>query len=287
VFTNGVATTVQFDSSASVDVTVTTGGNHGVAGGNLGTTGALETGMSYDSLYTLTVFNGPGQYAAQTTIQFDNFHNIPANAIGYVGVGNVLYLSSPVRVLSSAGVGAWTQTGSTFKMGTDSTQISWNAADSQFVTHQGGYGIDSRGITMPLGLLSQYTGVTLQLDQWLDDGINVWMGMAKGPGDPTSVAPRASPRIARTALRFSGTPLARGPVNIVYEVAVPGVVRIAICGMQGDLVRVLTNRAEPVGIHHVVWDGRGQLGASVPFGVYLATLNAAGGAEALRIVRIH
>jgi hypothetical protein len=287
VFTNGTSATIQFNSSSSVDVTVTKGGTHGITGTNLGSAGIVETGLSYDSLYALTIFNGGGGSAVQTTIQFTNFYNIPADAIGYLGIGNVLYLSSPVRVSSDAGVRAWTQTGSTFRIDGDSTSINWNAADSQFVTQapsDPGSGSDSRGITMSMGLLSQYSTVTLQLDQWLADGIRVWIGMDHG--DQTSVGPHALQRGTRLQLRVSGTPLAHGPVHLDYNVVFFGIVCLAIHDVRGGLVRVLANRAESAGMHHVVWDGRNQLGTAVSSGVYFATISARGGTEALRIVRI-
>jgi hypothetical protein len=284
VFANGIATTVRFDPTSSVDVMVTTGGSYGVTGTNKGSTGVLETGLSYDSLYALSIFNGGGSYTVRTTIQFSNFHNVPVNAVGYCGVGDLF--SSPFHVLSSAGVGAWTQTGSTFRIGGDSSSITWNAADSQFEAHVGVPGSDSRGITMSIGLLSQYSSVTMQLDQWLNDGISAWIGMA--PGDPTSVNPQAAvSRNTRSGLRISGTPLANGSVHLDYNVVFPGAVRLAIHDMRGGLVRVLTDRLESAGKHHAIWDGRNQRGTAVPSGVYFVTLSARNGTEALRVVRVH
>jgi hypothetical protein len=285
--TSGKTATVQFNSSSSVDVTVTTGGTQGVAGTNLGSAGVVETGLGYDSLYALTIFNGGGGSPVPTTIQFTNFTNISANAIGYLGIGNVLYLSSPIRVSSDAGVRAWMQTGSTFRIDGDSTQISWNAADSQFVTQapgDPGSGSDSRGITMSMGLLNQYTMVTLQLTQWLADGIRIWIGMDHG--DQTSVGPHALSRGIRTDLRVSGTPLAHGPVNLDYTMVFSGHVCLAIHDVRGGLVRVLANCAESAGVHHVVWDGRNQRGTAVSSGVYVATISSKAGAESLRIIRI-
>jgi hypothetical protein len=287
VFTNGTAATIQFNSASSVDVTVTTGGTHGITGLNLGSAGVVETGLSYDSLYALTIFNGGGGNTVPTTIQFSNFHNIPADAIGYLGIGNVLYRSSPIHVSASAGVGAWTQTGGTFTIGTDSTSINWNAADSQFETQapgEPGSGSDSRGITMSMGLLNQYTTVTLQLDQWLADGIRVWIGMDHG--DQTSVHLKAEPRCTRPELCVSGIPLTHGQVQLDYNVVFPGIVCLAIHDAQGGLVRVLASRAESAGMHHIVWDGRNQRGTVASSGVYFATISAQGGAEAVRMVRI-
>jgi hypothetical protein len=282
---NGITTTVEFDASSSVDVTVTTGGTHGITGTNRGDAGVRETGLSYDSLYVLAIFNGGGQYTAQTTIQFSNFHNIPVNAVGYCGVGNVNNYSSPVHVISSVGVGTWTQTGSTFKLGVDSIPISWNAANSQLEATVAGVGSDCRGITMSMGLLNQYTTVTLQLNQWLDDGITVWFGMT--PGNPSSVVPHAITHTKRPALSFSGTPLANGPVHLDYNVVFPGAVRLAIHDIRGDLVRVIAERAVSSGMHHVVWDGRNQSSTMAPSGVYIVRLSAKSGTEALRIVRFH
>jgi hypothetical protein len=284
--TSAKMATVNFNSSSSVDVTVTTGGAQGTTGTNLGSAGIVETGLSYDSLYALTIFNGGGQNTVPTTIQFANFHNIPVNATGYIGVGDVLYRSSPVHVLSSAGTGAWTQTGCTFRIESDSTSINWNAADNQFETQAPAEpGSDSRGITMSMGLLNQYTTVTLQLDQWLADGIRVWIGMDHG--DQTSVVPHATPRGTRPELRISGTPSAQGQVHLDYDVVSPGIVCLAIRDMRGGLVRMITNRTESAGMHHVVWDGRNQHGTVVSSGVYFATISERGGTEALRIVRTH
>lgn len=142
-------------------------------------------------------------------------------------------------------------------------------------------GSDSRGITMSIGKLSQYTSVTMQLDQWLNDGISVWIGMA--PGDPTPVNPHSTvSRGTRPALRLSGD----GSVHLDYNVTVPGAVCLAIHDACGRLVRVLSNREESAGMHHAMWDGRNLRGTTVPFGIYFVTLSSRDGVETLRVVRI-
>ncbi len=64
----------------------------------------------------------------------------------------------------------------------------------------------------------------------------------------------------------------------------PGRVRLAIFGVQGEIVRTLVDGERPAGSNSVAWDGRDDSGRAVATGAYFARLEAAGRTLTRRIV---
>ncbi|MCC6651907.1 MAG: hypothetical protein IT348_12220, partial [Candidatus Eisenbacteria bacterium] len=64
--------TVATAAGTLVDVTVQTGGTQGLYSFNRDTLGVIHTGLDYDSLYCLAIFNGGGTSSVSTTITFSN-----------------------------------------------------------------------------------------------------------------------------------------------------------------------------------------------------------------------
>jgi hypothetical protein len=61
---------------------------------------------------------------------------------------------------------------------------------------------------------------------------------------------------------------------IRFQLPVVSQVRLHIYNLKGQLVRTLVNEQKPAGRHQVVWDGRNDVGARVPSGVYLYRIEA-------------
>ncbi|MFN0149634.1 MAG: hypothetical protein ACKVU1_02855 [bacterium] len=158
---------------STVDVTVNTGGTQGISFADYNAIGAMESGLDYSDLTAFGIFNGGGPGAVTTTIVYSNFQVAPAHASGYLFVGAVNGASSPITVTSSVpgAVETWTQVGSTFDLdASNSMPIGWNAPSGTFTT-DAPVGIDSDGIIVEVGVLSQYSSITISLQQFLNDGI--------------------------------------------------------------------------------------------------------------------
>ncbi len=187
----GVATTVSLGGGSTVDLTVTTGGTQGLTPQDLGPVGATETGLDYSQLRTLAIFNGGGTSSVTTTLTFTNFNPRPQHLRGFIMVGAVDELSTPITVTSSVGgaVQGWTQVGSDFDISPgNSDPIAWNAASGQFTTATVDNGIDSGGIVVDVGSIAQYGTITLTLNQHLQDGIQYSFGEESSPLAPMSSA---------------------------------------------------------------------------------------------------
>ena len=83
-------------------------------------------------------------------------------------------------------------------------------------------------------------------------------------------------------------PGAPNPFNsstqIVYHLAGPGPVQLVIYNVAGRPVRTLVDRFQGAGSYRVEWDARGQRGASLSSGVYIARLSHPGGVETQRLL---
>lgn len=169
----GMPTTVSLGGGSTVDVLVNTGGTQEISAADLGATGADSTGLDYQHLIVFGIFDGGGFGTVPTTISYSNFHAGPNHVSGYLMVGAVNGRSSPIAVTSSVpgAVQTWTQAGSSFDINSNNSwPISWSADSGQFAT-DAPTGIDSDGIVIRMGSISQYTSVTISLEQYLDDGI--------------------------------------------------------------------------------------------------------------------
>jgi hypothetical protein len=94
----------------------------------------------------------------------------------------------------------------------------------------------------------------------------------------TAVWQRDGAEMPRMTLIESNYP---NPFNsattIVYAVAnlgpIPAEISIEIYDIMGRKVRILVNERKEVGIHKVIWDGKGDGGEELPSGIYFATIN--------------
>ncbi|MBI5836176.1 MAG: T9SS type A sorting domain-containing protein [Candidatus Eisenbacteria bacterium] len=79
-----------------------------------------------------------------------------------------------------------------------------------------------------------------------------------------------------TRLLFARPNPARGRVQLAYELAARGTVRMALLDASGQLVRVLVDGPQDAGRHTVSWDGRGASGVRAASGTYFYRLEAQG-----------
>ncbi|MFN2327178.1 MAG: FlgD immunoglobulin-like domain containing protein, partial [Gemmatimonadales bacterium] len=64
--------------------------------------------------------------------------------------------------------------------------------------------------------------------------------------------------------------------TIVFELARPERVELAIYDLHGSLVRTLVSEDRTAARHEVVWNGKDNNGQQVPSGVYMVRLQAGG-----------
>jgi hypothetical protein len=95
---------------------------------------------------------------------------------------------------------------------------------------------------------------------------------------------------ATPSLRPHFAPNLPNPFNprttIRYLVAVAGPTRLRILDARGRLVRTLVDRTMAAGWQEATWDGRDGAGREAPSGVYLARLEAPGGAASRRLTLV-
>lgn len=185
----GTPTTVSLGGGSTVQLAVSTGGTQGLNHVDLGPLGAAETGLDYTNLRTLAIFNGGGSSSVVTTLTFTNFVPGSRHVRGFIMVGAVDELSTPITLTSSVGgaVQTWTPVGSSFDISaTDADPISWNAGSGQLSTSTIDNGIDSDGIVLNIGSIEQYGTITLTLSQHLQDGIHYSIGEEVAPEVPAT-----------------------------------------------------------------------------------------------------
>jgi len=74
--------------------------------------------------------------------------------------------------------------------------------------------------------------------------------------------------------------------ELVFSLASPGRVELAVYDLAGRAVRTLVDGARPAGNHRAAWRGDDDSGRSVPSGVYLAVIRTDGRREALRLALV-
>ena len=72
--------------------------------------------------------------------------------------------------------------------------------------------------------------------------------------------------------------------TIQFRVPDAGFVKLAIYGIDGQLVRSLVARHVEAGVHEAVWDGRDDAGRAVASGVYVYRLTSDRGVISRRMV---
>jgi hypothetical protein len=126
----GVPLTLPMSEGSHVDVTLQTGGTQGTNGVDSDTLGSGATGLDYEHLYLVGLFNGGGTTTVPTTLTFSNVQVGASHRRGLLMVGAVNGQSSPVTVTSSVGgrVATWTVVGEPFDFGASNAYpITWNA----------------------------------------------------------------------------------------------------------------------------------------------------------------
>jgi hypothetical protein len=71
--------------------------------------------------------------------------------------------------------------------------------------------------------------------------------------------------------------------TIRYRLSEPGLVRLAVYGLTGQLVRVLADGRQEPGSHQLIWDGRSDDGRATATGVYLVRLDGPGGVHVRKV----
>ena len=85
----------------------------------------------------------------------------------------------------------------------------------------------------------------------------------------------AAPDLAVAGIDVRAYPNPFNPMTrLTYRLAGQAPVFLRIHDLRGRVVRTLVDAVQPAGPHEVTWDGRDQLGSTVPSGVYLAQLRA-------------
>jgi flagellar hook capping protein FlgD len=93
----------------------------------------------------------------------------------------------------------------------------------------------------------------------------------------TAVPTQPSPGAAASVLLYSAAPNPFNPRTMIrFEIARGARVRLRIFGVDGSLVRTLTDRAYPAGEHRLYWDGLNDRGHDVGSGAYFISLDADG-----------
>lgn len=281
-FPLGTPTTLAMGAGSSVDVTVTTGGTHGVNASDADTLGIANTGLQYSHLRYLAIFNGGGSGSVPTRLTFTNIHVGASHQRGLLMVGAINGLSSPVTVSSSiAGrVQTWTIVGRPFDFGaSNSFPVSWDASSGTINT-SASIGIDSRCIVLDLGHLTSDGDIVIQLSQHLNDGIIYSFGEEQSA-------------TAGVPWQGNGGALALVPPNPnpVHEAAdfaftLPSSMRarIGVFDVTGRLLARLADGDFAAGEHRVRWNLLRSDGSQAPAGMCFVRMDTAAGSRVERFV---
>lgn len=279
---NGIPTTYALGGGSSVDITVTTGGNHGLNGADLGVTGAAETGLDYSHLRTLAIFNGPGNSTVVTSFTFSSFIPGPDHVRGLLFVGAINGQSSPITLTSSVAgaVQTWPLAGAPFTINADNDyEVTWNPISGTIIT-TAPIGIDSKGICIDIGAIDQYGTITITLNQHLNDGI------LYGVGEEVDTARSGTAEATLPPIGLSvawPNPFSH-VVNLAYDISAPSPVTVSILDVAGRLVRSMVDDSRSPGRYSLSWDGQDGSGRSLAPGVYYVRLTALGHSQTRKIV---
>jgi hypothetical protein len=121
---------------------------------------------------------------------------------------------------------------------------------------------------------------TCEYGKTLADGLNSGIGIVPCDTFWAQAPPRA---VQPPSISVVPSPFARSTV-IEYEVKGPGRVRLGIYDKAGRLVRTLVDAEQPVGPHHVEWDGFDSSMQQVPAGVYFSRLELGNSVSSSKLV---
>jgi hypothetical protein len=112
-----------------------------------------------------------------------------------------------------------------------------------------------------------------------------WLEEARIDGEPTWYGPLVVPPLALVGLLDQNYPNPFNPsTQIRFTLASPSPVRLSIFDLSGRLVRTLVDgRPHPAGRHDVVWDGLDDQARAMGSGIYICTLETAGGRDSRRM----
>ncbi len=274
--------TVATAAGTLVDVTVQTGGTRGLYSFNRDTLGAIHTGLDYDRLYCLAIFNGGGTSSVSTTITFSNIRVGAGHERGYFLVGAVNGLSSPVTITSSVAgrVSGWTQVGDAFPFSPEeSFAIEWNAPSGTFLTSAVA-GNDSRGVVIDLGDLRTDGTITVSLSQYLNDGI--YFALGEGLVSPLPVTPTDAPGSLSLAPPHPN-PASDG-AGFDFSLAVAGRARLSVFDAAGRQLAIVREGDFAAGRHSARWDLRDSAGARVSAGLVFVRLETESGVRVRRMI---
>ena len=120
-----------------------------------------------------------------------------------------------------------------------------------------------------------------QFDATMNPGTGSLHRIRAGGGGPDTAAVQP--------LRLSASPNPfKTSMNLVFQLERPSTVTLTIMDLSGRMVRRLVNHELSLasGELRIAWDGADDHGRSVPTGLYLARLEAAGQSAAIRVLRI-
>ena len=87
----------------------------------------------------------------------------------------------------------------------------------------------------------------------------------------------------RPTIRLAPTPF-RTTTRITFAIPLDGRARVKVCDMAGRRVRTLLDEGKPEGQYEVTWDGRDDAGRKVAGGMYVVSLETAGGTDTRKVV---
>jgi len=125
-------------------------------------------------------------------------------------------------------------------------------------------------------------------DAWVAHGRAAPIAMVTGETNldtPTDVAETGAPRYPTALLPSAPMPF-KPPTRVTFSLAARSPVSLRIYDTAGRLVRTLVDEAMDAGLHHAVWDGRGDAGERVSAGIYIYRMVAGGSRHTRKIVLV-
>jgi hypothetical protein len=181
--TLGQATVVPLGGGSTTAVSILAASSSLITTYSRGNIGAAETGLNYANLYTFGLIpRGGNDGNATTTIEFSGFNIASKHLRGFLQVSAVNGNSSPISVhatMVSGTAPSWSVVGTPFAYnGSNSSAISWNQGTpgNGTLTTSASIGNDSKAIVLDLGSLTQYSSITVSLNQSRADGIEFSLG---------------------------------------------------------------------------------------------------------------